>query len=523
MRRAFRGVKTPRGAVFFGVGALMVCMWLASVAFSTRHNRLLDPEQVRTVAPVLLLAMCVLALVTPAGDKALYFSPGEVNFLFSGPFRHREILLYKLLGRAFTRALTALLVATWLMMYVGSWLPAYVGSLLALVFVDLVTIAVALIGQTVAEHIYTKARKIVLAVVGVSLCVGAAALLSSSGGVDAMSVLRRVQDSWAGRIGMAPFNVLAWTIAAESLYPEMIAWASVGVLMNAALVVVVLRLDANYLEAAATISGRLYKRIETARRTGMVSGDMSGRRHRSLPMFPRMRGVGTLAWRQTTTIMRGAWGVMLVLFAMMLGGGVFGIAGGPSVADNPVVISGMAWICILVPMMIRFDFRNDIDSVEVLKGLPLGSAAIVMGQMAPAIAIVSGVELVLIGSAAAALPGIRVELLVALAFVVPLNLILFTVENALFLLFPYRWAGAGFGDFQIFGKHMVLFFVRGIIWLMLGGLAAAAGAAAYFVLGRSWPAGIVAAWIVLTAEGVGLVPVVGWTYRRFDPSIHTPA
>ena len=58
-------------------------MWLASVVLSATMQRP-NPEYVRGVVPLILLGICLLTTMTSAGDKAVAFTPGEVDLLFPG-------------------------------------------------------------------------------------------------------------------------------------------------------------------------------------------------------------------------------------------------------------------------------------------------------------------------------------------------------------------------------------------------------------------------------------------------------
>jgi hypothetical protein len=59
---------------------------------------------------------------------------------------------------------------------------------------------------------------------------------------------------------------------------------------------------------------------------------------------------------------------------------------------------------------------------------------------------------------------------------------------------------------------------------MIGGLIAGCLAAfAWIISGKSLLVVGVVAWITLAAECAGLVPAIAWAYRRFDPSVDTPA
>ena len=43
-------------------------------------------EAIRRYGPLGLCVYCFLQVLLSAGDRAIYYSPAEVNFLFCGPF-----------------------------------------------------------------------------------------------------------------------------------------------------------------------------------------------------------------------------------------------------------------------------------------------------------------------------------------------------------------------------------------------------------------------------------------------------
>src|SRR5258708_4184637 len=100
VRRAVRGAFTVRGLMFLALGASIVALGLASGIFEALHAGRADPGTVRKLFPLWLLTICVLNLITSAGDRAIAFTLPEVNFLFPGPFTRRQLLGYKLLSSA---------------------------------------------------------------------------------------------------------------------------------------------------------------------------------------------------------------------------------------------------------------------------------------------------------------------------------------------------------------------------------------------------------------------------------------
>src|SRR5688572_4183223 len=96
VRRALRGMRSAKGATFAIVGIAVFILWLVPVTVASSQGRKSDPQTVRTIAPLVLMLMTGLTLVGGSGDRAISFTPGEVNFLFPGPFTRRELLFYKL-------------------------------------------------------------------------------------------------------------------------------------------------------------------------------------------------------------------------------------------------------------------------------------------------------------------------------------------------------------------------------------------------------------------------------------------
>src|ERR1700744_4464540 len=86
LRRMFRGAKTPRGATFFVVGAIMFFLWFAGTMTNAILLPRADPHVVRIYFPLAMLGFCLMTLVTTAGERAVAFTPAEVDFLFPGPF-----------------------------------------------------------------------------------------------------------------------------------------------------------------------------------------------------------------------------------------------------------------------------------------------------------------------------------------------------------------------------------------------------------------------------------------------------
>src|SRR4051794_31241372 len=83
-RAIVRGLRSPKGVLLALVGLVIFVPWL--ILILTPRNDALPPEVIRTNGPAFLLAYCLLNVLLSSGERAIYFSPAETNFLFPGPF-----------------------------------------------------------------------------------------------------------------------------------------------------------------------------------------------------------------------------------------------------------------------------------------------------------------------------------------------------------------------------------------------------------------------------------------------------
>src|SRR5688500_946077 len=129
VRRMLRGARTVRGAIFFILGLLIFAAWLMPAFFQANLGRV-DPAEVRRTMPLILLAVSVLSALTSAGEKAIAFTPAEVDFLFPAPFPRRHLLLYKLGKSAFGAVISSLILSVALLRFSPMWLGCLLGSFL---------------------------------------------------------------------------------------------------------------------------------------------------------------------------------------------------------------------------------------------------------------------------------------------------------------------------------------------------------------------------------------------------------
>ena len=532
LRRAWRRVRTPKGATFAVIGGLVFLLWLAPMLFTMRVVRKSDPDTVRLVAPVALLLLAAATLAGGGGkgaDRAISFTPAEVNFLFPGPFTRRQLLMYKLARSAAGALLTGLIVSVVLLQHAQRWPAAFAAGTLAMLFVQLLTVAIILAAQTAGARAYSAGRR---AALGVIACAVLAAIFpaardlyergTAGGGI--IEAARVLNESPVSRVVLAPLVPFARLFTAAS-WGGLLTWGAVAAAIDAALLALILRLDADYREVAIAASERMMQRLERVRRGQVVqqsTGTGAPRRTR-LPMFPWVGGAGPTAWRQLVTAFRTSRGVLFVLFVIACFALVPMFVSARSLTGP--IVAAAAWGTIMLTAMLKFDFRAEVDQMAWLKALPLRPTATAAGQLAVPTLFITLLQLLLLGAAAWAAPSARERLflLAALPFLLPVNLLIVGVENLLFLLFPSRPAGAAPGDISALGRQIVFVLLKMLMIATVAGVAAGAAAAAYAFTGPSVVPALAVGFVVLAAAAVAIVPLVGLAYARFDPSMDTPA
>jgi hypothetical protein len=536
-RRGLRQARTARGAVFFAFGLVAALGWLASVVMASRMDRA-DPRYVRDVLPLALLGITLLTALTSAGEKAIAFTGGEVDFLFPGPFTRRQLLLYKTCKGAFVSALSGLVFSAAVFRYTSHWWACYVGSVLALLFIQFAGTVGLLAVQGVGARARNRGRlALLLAVLGL-----VAYALYSAGGPnvgsellnDPWAVMRQFAGTPTGTVLLAPFQVLTRVMTATDLGAELWSWAAAAAGMNVVLVGVILMLDAGFVEAASGASERRYERLRRMRAGGAVAvGVHAKHAARALPMLPRLGGAGPIAWRQLTHAHRASRSLIVVLLVLAASVGPVLIVSAkqrdPSAVAVPV-LAAVAWMSVLLASVLRFDFRADLDAMDTLKSLPLSPLAVTAGQLVAPTLVMTLIHWVVVAATLVATdgrpvgPAVRTPMLVAAALAPPFNLLMFAAENLVFLLAPTRPAGAGPGDFSVLGRQLFTLGIRTAGVAVAAALAAGLAILAYHLTPAPFalPVATGVAFVLLAAEGVAAVPLVAWAFRRFDPSVHMP-
>jgi hypothetical protein len=245
------------------------------------------------------------------------------------------------------------------------------------------------------------------------------------------------------------------------------------------------------------------------------------------PDAPWWGGVGPNLWRQMTGALGDPGrlaGVFLILGAMP----ILLLVLLPSRTEQQsqaiayASIGMIAWLSIILSFLMPYDFRGDIDLMEELKALPIAPSRLALGQLlTPTIlsSVTQGLAMLIILIAFGGLDRVSGSFL---AFLLPVNFLLYAIENLLFLWFPSRVVAGSF-DVMSAGRQVLFMFAKGLGLTIGVGLAVGTGFGIYFLGGRNILLSIGVAWLVMVAVSLATLPLVGLAFVHFDVSKDIPA
>ncbi len=443
------------------------------------------------------------------------WSPAERDLLSAMPLVPRELVAYQIASVTVTTILKAGLFTVLLLPDLRSLTMGFAGLLLAMLALELLRMAVDIAAWGMGRGAYMVYRTAVVAglVVG-GLAVGKklvgeyafARIELGDGLLDRLlAILVQVNGSIAGTIGL-PFRPFVDLIVAESANAADLRLAGVALVIVAGLAFAVIGLYARTVRRVARRERDSYLPVELqlARNHSHVTGRP---RQTALQRLPYLSGAGALAWRQLVGARRH-WGSLLTAMiapAILTCAPLFVIAD-PFHAFLGTTITLAFYTFLLLPTALRFDFRRDFERLSILKGLPITPCAAVLGQMLTPILIATAFQAAVLAVAIAARSLPLGHLGTALVVLVPLNALVFALDNFIFLLYPYRAQQEGL---EVFFRTMLTFTGKGL--LFAAGLGVVAGwgfaAAAIARAVATWTGGAVNAYAVF-ATGLFVGPAV---------------
>jgi hypothetical protein len=544
--------RSGRGSVVAWLGKLYILLILlgAAIAWASAvwcssffwHNLKSSPDDllsaqlwsiiraVTDVAPLLLLVSLLLTVGFSLFAGPIVFNPAEVDFLCAGPFRRRQLVNYKIGAALEGQALMSFLVAAPSGATLSRRLAVFLGSLLLFNFFQLVSLVASQSGALLGLQDARGLRRLGI-VLGTFFA--ALALVWGRFGItfrDVMAIAGQLERSNVWRPATSQLRWFIEVMLADRVWPDLVKWSGLCVLVNSFLFMIVHLLDA-----------RLHARQEdedvraTADENGMeeIGAAAPERAPRALPLFARCQGLGPVAWRQGMDVLRRperiAFAVIMyavlifLLFALTRGGRellfIPTFDGRTEINTSGATLCGIMAILLttFIALGLSFDFRADIGQIDVLKVLPIEPIILTAGQLLVPVVLAALMQWLALAVLAIGLRSLPSGIVIASAFVPLSSLVLMSIENLATFWFPMRQTpGVKPEPFEQFGHVLIYPLVRMVCYCAALVAIGVVATGAYFVFGQSAVASLAAAWLTLAVGGAGLVFLLSRAFDEFD-------
>jgi hypothetical protein len=540
-RRLWAGFCQPRRMVLTAIACVMTVVWLGNVALTVWLRERATPETLRA-----LLSLGLVLYASWHFTKAAFFrpespfdwSPAERDLLLAMPLQPRHLVAHQLASVAVTTLVKAGLLTLLLLPDLRCVPLGLAGLLLAMMTLEILRMAIDIATWGASRSFFLAYRAAVLAgLAAAGLAVGAVFVREFAPGNQRsvseeflphiLEVLVQLKTSGLGYIAL-PFQTFIDLILADALTATNVSLAAVAFGIVAGLAAGVIGL---YVVTSQRVAIRERRHYRTS---GIAASGSSHRKAgptlsseplRPLARIARWGGAGPLAWRQLVGA-RAHWASLLTA---MIAPGVLACSPCFFVTDPHMALLTTTgtlafYTFLLLPTALRFDFRRDLDRLATLKGLPITPAAATIGQTLAPVLIATLFQSIVLAFAIVMRSLPPHHLFVAILVMIPLNMLVFGLDNLIYLLFPYRMQQEGL---EIFVRTMLTFTGKGLLFTV--GMVVIAGwglsAAAMTAEISQWSGSAINALAVFIGgiiAGLSILAAIALyclclTYRNIDP------
>lgn len=544
LRKTGRRLKTWKGAILTLLGVGLFAMWIGSITLSTLSGGR-GPIGLEELVPKVQMAALILVLLNLASafqHRGLFLPADEIERLFSAPLRRGDLVRYRILATCGRSLFGALIIALATVSRMPRPLFAFLGIFVAVMTIPLLHQLAAILAGGLEHRLAARIRFLarLAFVVGIFLGAILLMLLVTGNGLQDLPGVRtlfedRLTDETdlfahpAVRGLLLPFLPWARMITAPTA-AQFLPWWGASVAGWFVLFEFTARLPLDYRELSLQTSSDVAAKIRRMRRgggaaAGKVTPGTVGWR---VPWWFGRGPGGAVAWRKTASILRKARGTLwtstiilalVTIFSTLIGSDSEGRWGA---LLAPVLISllGTFYLC----SGLRFDFREDLDRMEVIKTWPIPPLRLFTAMLLPEVVLVS---LLLVAAVLlrAGIARVWDPALLALVSLQPLVVLAWVgLDNAVFLFLPVRFTPGQDGALQNAGRGMLMMLTRLVALAVIAAVGGGTAAAVWFASTRlfglepdaAFVPTVIGLWGAVLLVDLGVLKVGGIMLRRFD-------
>lgn len=477
LKKSIRSFASPRRVAVTIVAIILGGVWLSQVVASIFLRQQADYEMLRQrIALGLLGFLCfqVLKILYRKPVEPFEWTPSEIQILKTAPISQSSLVLYRLASTAISAMLKSVCFVLVMIPDLNLLVAGWVGMAMALLFLELVRIIAEVVIYSIGKRrllpVKTAASLVVLGV----LATATLTVIQQPGVNEKLSSPAAYQFLLA--VGLAIAELTSFGIGAALAFPfrlftDIILTTSINttfvgrIILGCGFVTV-----AGYAALVASCSMVTALQRQDRANLNRLRNQQPGTQNQVTQQRKQVRvpkslnGIGVIAWRQ----FHSAWNYRATLVVSFLI--PIALCCVPMFAKTPppnaalfLVASLLFYSYLLLPAALMLDFRRDVDRMAVLKKLPIEPVNIVLGQLAAPVVLCSLFQAAVFLIAACSGVATGGFLIVCWLAIMPMNVLIFSSENIIFMLHPYRRNKEG-ADVLI--RSMLTFTGKGLVWAM---------------------------------------------------------
>ncbi|MDG1512413.1 MAG: hypothetical protein P8R31_12000 [Mariniblastus sp.] len=490
------------------------------------------------VALTLYVFWQVLKTVTRKPFEPHEWTDAEKEILLAAPISPHQLVSFRLTGLAVGTFVKALFVSIILLPDLPIWPIGFIGLFLGLVFIEFFRVCFELIFMGISPRLRWVCRgsAFVMLLGPIAIIWYRTLIVMNSAATQDLpmsillfkSILVEMNAIVSSKIGVGVLSVMA--SFSEAIFTQAFSVAGLLNLLKITLITgasgaLVYRLD-QWSRLRAKQQESLAVRKGSLGSIGAFSHASASMARIRVPL--RINGMGAVAWRQLVGAYhyRMTLSISLGIPAVLCWCPLF-LDSNPEVTLVSVVGGLLFYSFLLLPSALVLDFRRDIDRFDVLKSLPVATIWLAIGQLATPVILATGFQAGVLFVATVFSSIIWSQAILAGVILVGFNLLIFTGENLIFLLSPYRRNQEGL---DVFIRTVLTFTGKGIVFAVaVSALLFWATLSVLIVsslgLSAGWAVALFCAGLLLMMGTVEALLLVGLVrlFDRFDPSEDCPA
>ncbi|QEG22744.1 hypothetical protein [Mariniblastus fucicola] len=474
LRRIGNAFRSRRKLVLSLLAILLGCVWLGQTVLSIVFRDPADPESLRTWLSVSMLLYCVFHFLKIGSRKPVEpfeWTAAEKQALLSAPLTRTHLVSYRLISYLLATAAKSLCFAIVMIPDLPSFTVGAIGMFLGLSLIDLTRVLLERIAWTAAstsKRCWTIVRATMLVPALTLLTVAfyqtawspdfEAAIASPNPLSIPQLFLAIVSDV----VGQPPFSWLLapWVAVVDIVLATQYDWQ----FLTRTMAVISSTITMSALIYWADQKGTWWQtQLSLRKRTHRSAvGRSENRESNHRAKSPTgMGGAKAIIWHQVhaaihyRSTLAFALAIPTLLSCMPLLSKTVNLATSLSVIGSMVFYSFL-----LLPPALMLDFRRNAQRLAMWKAMPIRPIALTFGQLSVPVALMSLFQACVL-AIAVLIGGHSPLMFLAWPMLLPLNVLIIGMENAIFLMQPYRRNQEGI---EVFFRTILTFTGKGVMF-----------------------------------------------------------